>query len=340
MYNDYRSLFKQNAASKGGAILALQSQVGFRETIFEYNYAENGGALSIDAFTILEIQYLTARFNYAVHNGGVISASGKSETIIEDSTFANNSCGDSGSVLYFVGTENNEMNKGSITGNNAGHSNTVMLVYSDMQMSFVNFYDNVAQYFTNGVYITHSDVEMRTCNFKNNKFPGNALTLEEAAKNSELYGGFIYIGGGTENVYLYAVNFYNGYAAYGGHVYIARSVNTVIFSSVIGPSYAKIDGGAFYFSDVEEVEVYNSEFSENIAISNGNTIYSNSGILAVVACNVTMNSASTSIYVQRSKLIIRFSIFYYGSEVISQNTDTVLGNIIFGMDNTFAEIYN
>ena len=103
-----------------------------------------------------------------------------------------------------------------------------MLVYADTMINSMSLYDNSADSFTNGIYISHSNVDIINSNFNNRDLDFDYSGLKEAASNSNLYGGFVYISGSNNSIQISDSEFNNGYAAYGGHIYIARSSFTSI----------------------------------------------------------------------------------------------------------------
>ena len=98
-----------------------------------------------------------------------------------------------------------------------------MLVFADMSIGSVIMNDNTANTFTNGIYISHSEVNITYSFFSNEYPPNGAVDFEQAAAQSELYGGFIYVSGSENSIYISESTFTNGYAAYGGSIYNDRS---------------------------------------------------------------------------------------------------------------------
>ena len=100
-----------NETVSGGAIAAYYSNVSIFDSIFEANYAEQGGAILLDSESNIKLLNCTFVRNQG-NNGGVIYSGRKNNLVVYNSSFIDNKVGGgdysqtyhNGGVLYLYET--------------------------------------------------------------------------------------------------------------------------------------------------------------------------------------------------------------------------------------------
>ena len=297
----------------GGAIKMKGATATFTNSIFLYNYASEGGVISGEAISSIDlISIATWEYNYAFTNGGVLHFSGSSKVSINMSTFANNTSKKQGSVLYFLGTDSSTITDSSFINNTAIDGNTIMLLFANTEFSNIIFIDNYSNNDGAGLFITFSEVSIVSSKFSTEKYGSSSLNLLEVAKSTKNFGLFLSISAGAE-VTVTSTTFSDGYAQSGGFIYISGNSILNIADCSFSNSIVQNEGGAIYASGFKYLGITNSNFSTNTA-SKGKMIYLSSGSTNITSTNFTISANPTAITIISGE--------FSASQIVVKNTDT------------------
>lgn len=201
---DYGSVFKYNLASLGGAIYASQSSVNLTNTTMIFNYAINGGAIMADSKTsTFSLTGVNCSYNLVTN---------------------------SGSALYVVGTSSSSVSNSLFAFNTAFEGDTISLLFTPTTLTGIVLTNNKAYAESTGIFINFSVVLIQNWLFNTTVFPNQETSLKNAAVNSNLFGCFISISAGAI-VTIENSTFQNGYAIFGGFIYIAGNSQIFITNS-------------------------------------------------------------------------------------------------------------
>lgn len=294
-------VFQGNSATDGGAIVN-SGKLTICDAFFTGNSAvETGGAVR-SAGQYNEISVRDSVFeNNSAEYGGAISATG-STLSIEGSCFSSNSAAVHGGAVYVVEPKNAEENL-ELTAtdtvfekNTANYNGGALYISSGARayMSGVSFAENTAyaqanssgsRYGGGAVYNTGSVLEMDGAEFTNNvsDFNGGAIavyssgtvTLNDitASGNSAVNsGGFLY---NKAKMYLYNSTVTgNSSANVGGAVSLVDATVSEIYNTTFERNQAESHGGAVYaYTGGTEAIVHSCTFRQNRSVGNGGAFY-------------------------------------------------------------------
>lgn len=139
--------FRNNHAAYGGAIYISNDSANITDTIFESNYAENGGG-SISAINGANLTIINSKFNndYSKYDGaGGVYLFNYSKAIIKDSQFNNNSAGLGAGVTSLRSTA--IISNSNFTQNNVSYAGgAVFGMYGNLSIENSIFDSNKARY--------------------------------------------------------------------------------------------------------------------------------------------------------------------------------------------------
>lgn len=332
---DNGSTFTQNAAQTGGAVSLVNAQGYFTGTIFSYNYAINGGAMSAEAISVIHTFVdVDANNNHALETAAVLSLTGTSEANIENSTFYENLSEDQASVFYFLGTANNVITNCEFYSNEAWGGNTMMFLFANTVLTNITLYDNIVYADSTGIFITFSEITIADSLFKTQNLPFGASSLEQASLSAFNLGCFVSISAGC-TVNIRDSNFQNGYGVSGGHLYISGNSEVTINGCNFGSTFVTSDGGAIYASGFKTLQILDSTFADHTAKRDGADLYLSSGSTTISNCNFTALPNPSSILVssgnftasnlkmensQTSNTVINEG--YLGGAIYAENTES------------------
>jgi predicted outer membrane repeat protein len=309
-YSDESSTFTQNAAISGGAIYVEKGTITFSGTSFISNYAQDGGALSMNSeSTVGSITSTSFTSNYASSQGGAVEVLSSSTLSITSATFSLNESPDS-SWIYALGTSNtNVVNGTTFEDNKATTGRTVSWLFADAKIYNSTFKDNSSTKETEGIFVTFSTVEIEDTTFENTE----SMYGNDSASSLQVPGGFIYVSVGV-TITIKSWTFTKGNAYSGGAIYMSGNSIIYLSYSTFTDNYSYNYGGSIYLSNYDNIEISNSEFALGISTSLGSEIYSEAGTLTISSCNFTIKSISVAVYLK--------STTFSGAGLIITNYDT------------------
>ena len=295
IFSDTSSIFKNDAATEGGAIYINQAIANFSRTTFEYNYSHKGGAISgTSKSSISTFDLVSWVNNYAKTNAGCIYLSGDSTINITQSSFISNFAHEN-SAIFFIACSKSYISYSNFENNTALSMSTVYLLSTSTEMNTVTFKDNFSASRSTGIVINLSAVNLSNSIFKNTKYPNEPSSLQVESYSTNLAGCFISI---TDGSYIKINNssFTNGYSVKGGAVYITGDSTIDIFNVLFQNWYAKYSGGAIYATEFLQLSIVNSKFLSNIWEVSGNDVYVDNGKTIIKDSDFRLNTDITSIY--------------------------------------------
>ena len=302
------TIFANNSAIYGGAVaIRRKSTVNIYTCIGNLNTARVDGAFlysrtnSISAFS--NSSFMS---NKAINNG-IVVASDSSQTVIETSTFIENTVGHDGAVFFMHDRSSAVIDHCNFTSNWANNSGGVIYTrrYCNLIISGGYFYNNSAENSGGAVCIQgYSDVSIEGSTFSNNKADyGGAVRMYIRSKinitNCQFSNNEANIGGGTVASYKYSIvsvqssEFIGNSADYGG-VVIAYQFSTVNFDNVCCINNRARSGGVFKVNQRSVTSMSSSTFLYNIADESGGVLNAQHGEVLVKNSRFEQNRAKLS----------------------------------------------
>eukprot|EP00210_Caulerpa_lentillifera_P003968 g3787.t1 len=254
------TIFEDNYALNGGVIYATDaSNVLISQSNFTRNEAEYGGSLYVEDSSSVTISHSGFIEHKAETYGGVIYLENQASLTLLSVSLHNNSA-TTGGVIYLHGSSNGVVTDCTFTSNSATGNGGV---FSIQRTSILNvnssiFSSNKANY-RGGVLSLHtfSSVTSFNCNFTKNKadISGAAIYMEEQSKVS-----------------LSSLEFHNNSAQYGGAIFVYTSGSGTISGSNFTYNTALINGGAINVDTESSLNLSYINFSSNKA-SNGGAVF-------------------------------------------------------------------
>ncbi|XP_064388865.1 uncharacterized protein LOC135336917 [Halichondria panicea] len=313
-----KSVFTRN---DGGAVDIQSNNTQINNTEFNYNSAENGGAVEVISGTVV-ITWCNFTNNKASQDGGALYVTSGSSVTISDSNLKNNGANwggainvDSGNVSISGSTLINNtaiMNGGAVDAS----SSSIVSIFNSILTNNTADRSGGAFGVTSNSRVTISDSNLTNNGAKISggvinvdlgsvSISGSTLTNNIAAKN----GGAI-DASSTSRVTIYDSNLKNNGANWGGAINV-NSGNVSISGSTLTNNIAAMNGGAIDASSSSIVSIFNSILRNNTADGSGGAIGVQSGNLNIFDSNLTNNRAKIwggAINVDSSRVSISDSI--------------------------------
>ena len=192
-YSDRNSKFHFNAAFEGRAIFSEKSTTVLSNTKFELNYANETGALNIQAETNTEnLTNLNSTQNYAADHAGAIKIISSSAINLTGNIFLENNSAEA-SAIYLLVSELDNIAKATIfQRNNASNGKTLVVMFSFITIESSSFLDNNFTSGTTGVFVKFSRVFINGITLDNSANRGFS-SRRDAVENSAITGGALMI---------------------------------------------------------------------------------------------------------------------------------------------------
>jgi predicted outer membrane repeat protein len=277
-YEDNGSTYTHNAANNGGAMFFERGTITLTGTIFTENYSRSGGAFEMTS-TSVSNSITNAQFtsNYATLQGGAISVISSSTLVLNSGTFTSNQSKDS-SAIYTLGTTGtNKILSATFTSNIATSGRTISLLFADGEVTTCTFLNNYALKETMGIFITFSTVTISDSTFNNTSFYNGTTTIQKAAQQQKLTGGFISV---SVSVTMTITNctFRKGFGYYGGAVYMYGTSSMTIRDSTFINNYSTDGGGSILATNFDTMTLDNLTFRLGGSKQEGVYVGAESGI--------------------------------------------------------------
>ena len=278
----YDNQVKLNAST---IINHKRARLLIRDTVFKNNAADNGGAiLNFGKCEIFESLFIN---NITFDDGGAINNQAKSRLSISHTSFIENECGgDGGAVVNFskasiddaLFLRNSSKNHGGAISNqkkgSLNISNTTF-AYNDVEMN-------------GGALTNWGEIDLKSSKFKNNasaEHGGAIFNQEGCVSNIEscdfsgnscgYYGGAIFNWG---DLNLEESSFMNNSSEFGGAINSAKKASMLISNSKFSQNASK--NGAAIFNNSKHAKLICCEFmshqSRNVAYNSKSMIFINS----------------------------------------------------------------
>jgi predicted outer membrane repeat protein len=316
--------YKNTAQLFGGAIHAINySSVNVSESIFDQNEAAYGGVINVKTQCKVRLSNSVITSNRGTQVGGVMLMRTESTLIIENCTLGSNSA-TYGGVLYEIYSNitvqhsifynNTSSDRGGVmSGNQAGGSN--------ITLSDSAFFGNRAG--TNGGVVVASNSRLTIDN--------TIFSLNSAAAG----GGILY--GHKGSIITIERSVVTQNSAYTGNFYIDQSI-IKINASIFESNNATFSGGFLYINR-SNLEAYNSNFADNMAIQeSGGVFYVHNASVSLHNCTCSHNRAATYAgvidAVENSIISVNDSIFTDNTAGYDGGALTIFWNSIINMDNS------
>ena len=344
------SIFDDNRAGIDGGVInayGVMTNISIHDSSFNNNRASTNGGVSFisDSSTIVmnQSQFFnnTARVNAGVHyamkgsniithscefsgnaaknRGGVIYAQRKTSVTIESSSFNDNVIDRYGGVVHLEDNNVMEIYNSTFDGNHAGINGGVINAY------------------------TMADVNINTSNFDNNiaEISGGVSSISYGSVFAMSFSHFSNNSAGVDAGVHYAIHetnttidsceFNHNSADYGGVLLTLRINNITIYNTTFSDNVARIDGGTLYGHTSCSFSIFDSYFLDNLASSNGVLLASDNSSVEIINSTFTNNTAGNIggvLYVyDYSCVIASYSVF-------SGNRAYDSGGIVYGRKNS------
>ena len=281
VYEDDGSTYKESASTQGGAIAFVNSQMNLTGTTFDYDFASNGGAISMDSSTTTTaFSSVTCSHSEAINFGGWIYLIGSSSLTATGSTFSENYSQNTASAIYALGSSANTITNCTFNKNTAVEGNTISLLFSDTTLDTIVLKDNEVFAESTGIFITFWTVSIINSTFTTETYPNGAANISEAAKSAFSSGWFISISAGA-TLTMTTSTLTNGYAVNGGFIYVSGNSEMTLTTNTFTSGYAGVSGGAIYASSFKQITITSWTFTSNVAFNEGSILYLNSGTTVI-----------------------------------------------------------
>ena len=321
-----RSVFSNNFASIGGAIMLLSSLSNSLLEIVECAFEENnstsaGGAIYLKTIGNTSIIRTNFSNNLASSNGGalfVITSQLNSLLEIIDCVFLENNSTNSGGAIYLKWVGNTSLIRNNFSNNLASYCGaidiTASLVNSLIEIMNCFFRENNSTNYGGAIYMEKSgNTSIKKSSFSNNLvfINGAAIHLFASLSNSLIeiidcvfmdnnstsLGGAVYLKM-IGNISIIRGYFSNNFAYNGGAIIsFASQSNSLleISNCVFIENNSTNFGGAIYMENYGNNTIINSKFSNNFA-SYGGVIYlissQSNNLFEIVDCDFSENNSS------------------------------------------------
>ena len=296
-----------NATGNGGAVDWAASNGHILDSTFEYNNAENGGAVyiggSAEAGSIIGSVF---NFNHASENGGAVDWNSTIGRLI-NSTFYNNTAKFGGAAY-----------RGANSTGGFGYNNTFILNHAELDGGAIDwnsaggnitgskFYDNTAGRNGGAVYVgaVGATAYITDGLFIGNNATGNGGAVDWAASNGHILrstfennhagndGGAVLVGGDAQEGSIINSTFKNNIAGRDGGAVDWNAAGGNITNSEFTENAAGRDGGAIYVgAEGATTYIVDSTFVGNNATQDGGAVNWESSNGHVVTSTFDYNNA-------------------------------------------------
>ena len=318
------------------AIIATDSSIDINQSVFENNRAGIGGAILAEQNSVINLSGNVFINNSAYFLGGVLH-SNSSTIIIKASEFFNNSA-DYGGVLH-SGSSTITIEASEFNNNSADYGGVLLSDSSTITIEASEFNNNSADY--GGVLDSGSStITIEASEFNNNSADyggvldsdSSTITIEasEFNNNSADYGGVL--DSDSSTITIEASEFNNNSADYGGVLDSGISTITIEASEFNNNS---ADYGGVLDSDSSTITIEASEFNNNSA-DYGGVLDSDSSTITIEASEFNNNSADYGgvLDSDSSTITIEASEFNnnsadYGGVLLSDSSTITIGGSNF-----------
>eukprot|EP00347_Sterkiella_histriomuscorum_P024040 403332515 len=325
--NDYNSVYYNNSGMVAGVSAHLKSNITFHNCTFYHNFAQECGCFQADLETFITFYDCHIHDNWA-RKIGLINVVTKSWMYMESTLIENNYALDQISTINLFGTSlvTHKLNhiksfqdfpqviKNTTFINNYAGQTTLFIMYStDVLIEDCYFSDNISPSGTRGIFVGYSDLEIKNTVFQDSKMPKTTFTDLSDHQNQQ--GSYMYILGGAD-IQISLSSFINGYAYYGGAIFISGQSN-VTFDQCIFRQNRAFTGGAIMAQQFTTLILKNKcQLTYNMANSSGDSIYGfqSSQNISIDSSSILNSQATNAIQLQQVK-------FYSNNLKIQHNTN-------------------
>ena len=274
----------------------------------------NGEVMFINDDATVTIKNGTIKGGYSNNGAGGIHIENANVTLIDLVFTGNRVRDDDGAAIQHTDGGKLHMKNCSFVSNEGSKSGiasygTVFLADVDsVLIEDCRFKNNVRLSYGAGIYAT----SVRDLQIKNTTFEGHRATQR---------GGAIWVGGESSALYLYNCLFKdnssdvgqqssNIFGHYGGAIY-ADQATLYVYDCTFSGNYARWDGGAVYFNNVNNAIFERCTFDDNTGGWDGGAFFVNSNSsVSVYGCTFTNNKATETggaIYLDFSSYVFLYS---------------------------------
>ncbi|PRP82680.1 outer membrane autotransporter barrel domain-containing protein [Planoprotostelium fungivorum] len=257
----------QNKADfNGGGILlsGLFVSVDIDESIFSYNNATTGGALSVEAVVgQINIGSSSFVYNSATQIAGAISASSSISSLSLYNSSLLHNIAPSGGAIYNLGVT------------------AMTIAYCDIS------YNSATSTFGGALLYQPKTNVQPSLSIYNSTVRGNT------AKN----GGGLYLSPSTTATFSESYNIFsdNSATSSGGAVAVSGEISSITSQGSVWMSNSASDGAALYSTSPSSTLISGASFTNNSARNNGGAVSSvNAGNMSITSCSFSTNKAGGS----------------------------------------------
>ena len=264
----------------GGAIIATHSKITIKNSVFERNKAEVGGAIYAENDCIVAIEDTTFVDNQALVQsstvevslamGGVVYQESGSVRI-SNCLFTNNSALNSNGGVLFSYKSNILIEASEFTENSANYGAALYSYNGSVSIESSQFDRNTATW-GGVIHSSNSDV---------------AIDRSQFSDNRATYGGIV--DSSSSTVTFNDSQFHHNRATWGGVLHVIEHSKLAIAGSQFNSSTAATNGGVFYIN-ASDIAVQGSQFFNNSASSPGEK-FTQAGVLISFNSNVQINDS-------------------------------------------------
>ena len=267
----------------GGAIYAIAQNTSVENTNFTENKAYYGGAIFVGSAggstNITDSQFIR---NSAVNDGGAVYLT-SSYTVLNRTTFINNTAINGGAINAAGTGEVNQVYNSSFDGNraNGGYGGAINWVASAGYINYTNFTNNYAKYGgalhfngrSDNSKVSHVRFESNTATENGGAIECNSsemeLTYADFISNYAKYGAALCRESGATRGYGHNNTFDKNHAYISGAALAWMNVSNIkINNYTFTNNTAEVSGAAIYVSDdSDNCKVHNCRFEDNFITS-------------------------------------------------------------------------
>ena len=264
----------------GGAIIATHSKITIKNSVFERNKAEVGGAIYAENDCIVAIEDTTFVDNQALVQSSTVEASlamggvvyqESGSVRISNCLFTNNSALNFNGGVLFSYKSNILIEASEFTENTANYGAALYSYNGSVSIESSQFDRNTATW-GGVIHSSNSDV---------------AIDRSQFSDNRATYGGIVDSSGST--VTFNDSQFHRNRATWGGVLHVIEHSKLAIAGSQFNSSTAATRGGVFYIN-ASDIAVQSSQFFNNSASSPGEE-FTQAGVLISINSNVQINDS-------------------------------------------------
>eukprot|EP00347_Sterkiella_histriomuscorum_P017498 403349122 len=304
-FEDYSSLFENNAAINGGAINCNGGKMTMEGSILQNNQAYVGGAIYLQKEAYLQTRSILIQKNSAYKEAGALYLTQLSYFYLYGTQLNYNRAYESSAIKIFGGSEyfNSTLDLCLVSSNYANTSYTISVDSGQVYMLKTNFRANFATRRTKNIFIIFSRMILVLCKF----WQDNHLYQINDNRLNNFTGGFILVGTNSL-LHLQESSFENGEAYQGGAIYVSSESYLTVQQSSFKNNYAKSQGGAIFAQTSFDIIIKRqSNFTNNQALQLGDHIYMidafvNSILISDSQFN-TLQALSSAIYLENIKQV-------------------------------------